>query len=267
MLSISCAVSCLHGTLSESGFTLPMIVSAAVSGDGFAYSVSGDSCTITGYSGTDTVIEIPESVDGYAVTQIGSYAFENNYQITEVTVPESITAIGEYAFSECSALEKITILNKNCVITEPDNSYSDWGSSNSYCNVTICNRIENENTSGYEGESWCDYGVYNGIICGYRGSTAESYENNYSYYSNCRFIALQSGDNLFDYTKDWNNEITIEGYFGTETNVVFPAEIDDLPVTAVNISNDSVIVSASFASAVPSASDMPPMPAYSVALS
>lgn len=43
----------------------------------FEYEVNedGKSVTIYGYTGTDTTVNIPSVIDGYAVTRIGYYAF------------------------------------------------------------------------------------------------------------------------------------------------------------------------------------------------
>ena len=57
---------------------------------------------VTGYTGTDTELEIPEGV-----TEIGSSAFLNS-TVQEVTLPSTLTTIGEYAFTR-SALTSITI--------------------------------------------------------------------------------------------------------------------------------------------------------------
>ena len=57
---------------------------------------------VTGYTDTDTELEIPEGV-----TEIGSSAFLNS-TVQEVTLPSTLTTIGEYAFTR-SALTSITI--------------------------------------------------------------------------------------------------------------------------------------------------------------
>ena len=57
---------------------------------------------VTGYTGTDTELEIPEGV-----TEIGSYAFLNS-TVQEVKLPSTLTTIGEYAFQN-SALTSIMI--------------------------------------------------------------------------------------------------------------------------------------------------------------
>ena len=56
---------------------------------------------------------IPESVTyqnkTYTVTEIGEGAFENNKNLTNVSIPSSITNIGDKAFKGCSNLKSITV--------------------------------------------------------------------------------------------------------------------------------------------------------------
>ena len=54
----------------------------------------------------DSSYTIPNSV-----TNIGSYAFSDCYNLTSVTIPNSVTSIGGYAFSGCDNLTSITIPN------------------------------------------------------------------------------------------------------------------------------------------------------------
>ena len=45
----------------------------------------------------------------YTVTEIGEGAFENNKNLTNVSIPSSITNIGDKAFKGCSNLKSITV--------------------------------------------------------------------------------------------------------------------------------------------------------------
>ena len=57
--------------------------------------------------------DIPETVDyngtAYTVTVIAPSTFENNTDLTDITIPSTITAIGESAFAGCSNLKSITV--------------------------------------------------------------------------------------------------------------------------------------------------------------
>ena len=65
------------------------------------------------YNGNDIKVQIPSTIDGYTVTQIGSYAFGEysniNKTITSITIPETITNINSSAFSYCDEITTITI--------------------------------------------------------------------------------------------------------------------------------------------------------------
>ncbi|MBR5201882.1 MAG: leucine-rich repeat domain-containing protein, partial [Clostridia bacterium] len=89
----------------------PITVSAIDSGD-WTYSVISEAnktAQITGYSGTETNLRIPTTIDGYTITSIGNKAFYKNATITQVVIPEGITSIGRYSFYWCSSLERVVI--------------------------------------------------------------------------------------------------------------------------------------------------------------
>ena len=64
---------------------------------------------ITGYSGTDTTLDIPATIDGVAVTSIGDNVFENLSNLTSIDPPSSLTSIGDYAFSTDPDLTSIDL--------------------------------------------------------------------------------------------------------------------------------------------------------------
>ena len=53
-------------------------------------------CIITGYNGNMTNIEIPDSIYGIPVLEIGDSVFRNNLNIISVTIPEGVITIGVY---------------------------------------------------------------------------------------------------------------------------------------------------------------------------
>jgi hypothetical protein len=71
----------------------------SVCGD-YEYVLSDDNAVITGYTGSDLVIDIPEELDGYKVTKVGDRAFSGETFAT-VTIPDTVTVIGVEAFSGC----------------------------------------------------------------------------------------------------------------------------------------------------------------------
>ncbi len=72
------------------------------------YRVENGGAVITGYSGSATLLTIPQTLDGYPVTALGERAFENS-SIAGVVLPEGIHSIGWFAFYGCSALVSVTL--------------------------------------------------------------------------------------------------------------------------------------------------------------
>ena len=87
-------------------------------GDDFNYEIIDGEAVITEYTGSSDVVEVPAEIEGAPVTKIGTYAFEAQYDITNVTLPESITLIAEGAFMDCSSLESINISSGVVTISE-----------------------------------------------------------------------------------------------------------------------------------------------------
>ena len=79
---------------------------------GFKYSVSDSGVTLETYTGTDTEVTIPTTINGQTVTSIGKNAFANatnKTEITKVTIPDTVTTIDEYAFNGCTNLAEVEI--------------------------------------------------------------------------------------------------------------------------------------------------------------
>ena len=63
--------------------------------------------TITGYRGTDTVLNIPEYIDGGKVTQIGGACFKGIDTFTKMILPKQLEKICYEAFYDCDGLTEI----------------------------------------------------------------------------------------------------------------------------------------------------------------
>lgn len=74
----------------------------------FNYEFKDGEVTITGYTGTDLEIVIPNIIEERSVTVIGEKAFQE-YDMTSVIIPNTITLIEDSAFEDCKQLEKIDI--------------------------------------------------------------------------------------------------------------------------------------------------------------
>ena len=75
----------------------------------FTYSVNDGSAIITAYTGNYSVLVIPETLDGYPVTEIADSVFSGNTKLTSVHIPSGVKKIGWFAFSGCTSLKNVTL--------------------------------------------------------------------------------------------------------------------------------------------------------------
>lgn len=64
--------------------------------------------TITKYTGTESTVILPSTINSWPVTKIGEDALKDNTTITSVTIPASVTEIGSNAFAGCTNLTSVT---------------------------------------------------------------------------------------------------------------------------------------------------------------
>ncbi len=84
--------------------------STAGSSGGYEYVLHEDGTAgIVRYTGPDTQLTVPDSLDGHPVTLIGNEAFMNSGLLQGVTMPEGVTAIGMKAFYNCSGLSEVIL--------------------------------------------------------------------------------------------------------------------------------------------------------------
>lgn len=104
-------------------FPFTAITSFAETSGDFEYEVISEeekTCAIIGYTGTAADLEIPQDLDGYSVTKIGDYAFQECSSLVSVTVPAGITTIGDGAFWDCTSLANINVSADNTAYTSVD---------------------------------------------------------------------------------------------------------------------------------------------------
>ncbi|MGN0489697.1 MAG: leucine-rich repeat protein [Ruminococcus sp.] len=82
--------------------------------DYFVYVVLEDGTAEIVYCFEDVInLEIPEEIDGYTVTSIGSDVFNDCEILESVTIPRSVTNIDMYAFSGCTSFTSINVDSDN----------------------------------------------------------------------------------------------------------------------------------------------------------
>ena len=89
----------------------------AVSSSPFTYeAISPSTIRITGYTGDDTVLTIPSTIDSKTVLEIKSWALSSK-SLTEVTIPSTVTDIGVDAFFG-NPISKVTILSQTIDVSD-----------------------------------------------------------------------------------------------------------------------------------------------------
>ena len=91
-------------------FLLPQLEAFADSD--FTYEILEDgTAKITDYIGHDSIVTVPDDIDGYPVSIIGNGAFRMTTELVVLILPSdaALVEIGEYAFAECYSLERVYI--------------------------------------------------------------------------------------------------------------------------------------------------------------
>lgn len=79
------------------------------SGD-FTYTLTdSDTVSISGYTGSDTALVVPDTLDGKTVTELGGGAFAGQSSITEITLPKTLETVNDSCFYGCAALETFKV--------------------------------------------------------------------------------------------------------------------------------------------------------------
>ena len=81
-----------------------------VKDDPFAEPIPKKTVTITKYTGTESTVILPSTINSWPVTKIGEDALKDNTTITSVTIPASVTEIGANAFAGCTNLTSVNYI-------------------------------------------------------------------------------------------------------------------------------------------------------------
>lgn len=97
-------------TIAALALCLILMTAAAADTNDFTFALngSGDGYVLTGYSGSDTNVTVPDWYNSLPVTEIGSGAFQGNTALKAVSLPSAIVRIGASAFKGCTSLSKVT---------------------------------------------------------------------------------------------------------------------------------------------------------------
>ena len=67
--------------------------------------------TIVDFRGAGSEVSVPEEIEGYPITAIGSKAFHQSFNLEKIFIPSGVVSIGPQAFSSCSSLREVTLPN------------------------------------------------------------------------------------------------------------------------------------------------------------
>ena len=77
--------------------------------DGLSYYIDNGEAIITDYYGNAEELIIPSYIEGYPVTTISGYAFEDTFCLYRIVLPETLNYIGAGAFFDCQDTVEIDI--------------------------------------------------------------------------------------------------------------------------------------------------------------
>ena len=90
----------------------------------FTYeAINGLYARITGYTGMDASVVVPETIGDYTVQEIGTGAFRDNAALQSIALPDTVTIIAASAFRNCDALLGVDL--GQGVITVDDYAFYD----------------------------------------------------------------------------------------------------------------------------------------------
>lgn len=169
----------------------------------YTYTITkDDTVTITGYTGSDTVLTVPQTLDGSPVTEIAADAFAEQTKLTSVTLPDGLKKIADDAFFDCTSLETLTL---------PDSVTSLTGAAFSGCTQAITLTLDRNSSYTFD----------NGVLCADSGQT---------------LVAYLGGADTFD-VPDTVTKIAASAIVNPNTKVVsLPASVTSLGKQAVGYS-------------------------------
>ena len=123
----------------------------------YTYTITkNNTVTITGYTGSDTVLTVPATLDGSPVTEIAADAFAEQTKLTSVTLPDGLQKIADDAFFDCTSLETLALPNSVTSLT---------GAAFSGCTQAITLTLDRNSSYTFD----------NGALCAENGRTLVAY--------------------------------------------------------------------------------------------
>lgn len=88
-----------------------MLFCAGYAEEEYIFEVKDGNAYITGYLGSDSVLYVPDMINGFPVVSVSLANAQNKRLITKVVLPSSVTELGDQAFMSFCSLREIVGLN------------------------------------------------------------------------------------------------------------------------------------------------------------
>ncbi len=113
--------------------------------DGFDYEQCTGGVRITGWWGSNEDLDIPGTLNGKVVKEIGEDAFSYSWSIRTVTIPDTVVKIDEVAFTHCERLESVELPSALTTIGEEA-----FAGCSSLKSITIPSKVTTIGRSAFE---------------------------------------------------------------------------------------------------------------------
>ena len=209
------------------GAFLAMLALPAVVQAQFNYVTNNGSITITGYTGTGGVVNIPGTINGRIVISIGDLAFAGCGSLTNVTIPDTVTSIENYAFADCNNLT-------NAVIGAGVTNIGVWAFA--YCSSLASVRFQGDVPISLRVQFITFLDDYD-YLNWFTGDTATIYYEPETTGWGAHFCGLPTVPVGYVWSYDsYQMTMTVTGYTGPGGDVTIPDMIDGMPVTDIGVS-------------------------------
>ena len=228
--------------------------------DGFIFYEDGDVRYLLVYTGNKTEITLPKNCNGKTY-EIHREAFNDNDELTSVTISDGVTSIGDQAFNDSTKLVNVTIGDSVTSIGESafGSPFDFFGTKNSITNIVIGEKVSSIGDYAFEGCSklinvyykgtqteWGEISIGSGCIelksatIYYYSETEPTEDGNYWHYDGDGNIVVwdiiaTAGSEGLEYTLSDDETYYIVSGIGTcaDSKIIIPNTYSDLPITSI----------------------------------
>jgi len=203
----------IYFPLDSEGFTTPLWNGFRAAPQRWTYTISNGEVTITGFGGTEAVVVVPSSIQGFPVRIIDAEAFANNQTITSIIIPQSVTTIRAYAVFNCRNLSTVVLEHTNANQITTFAAYAFVGVASNF------RILFPYGATGFTTPAWGGYVA--------EPKTGETILVHGDFEFTIRRVTLPDTGNIS------RDEIVITRFMGTDTVVTIPSAIYGMPVAGL----------------------------------